>query len=1473
MASNFGSGVSRVLNPDQASLVQCLWQQGKPPLDSELNLMQQLDDDWRRIIVEKSSPSGFLGNVTASQEAFITNTMWSNWFQFGQQRVGSKRAIQWAVVNGWLIPVTGTQTGSPPGSPNDVDTWNRITLDPPPSNSGDSRVDFVFLEVWLARIPPNPSTLNKPAASGLWRYGNVEGGYSFLSDDIQDPAIGFETTERIQLQYRVRVVSGVIGLATYPDGFDPTLVKARGAASTQTSFVFTNMGEELGDPGLWRAGDGTQNALGTVDGYVYAVPICAVFRRNSVAWNGDPSQNLNGGFNRNPVAVDRTGYKTFSTTATLASDISATDASLSLTSVSNIALPLTPASQVYIQIDDEILTYSVITGTTMTLVTRGAVGSKAELHKAGKTIKVLSGRPDGLYSDQIAKTDILDLRHVVNPNGFDAHTLLRANLDKLLRGELRANWKRSGGGPQGTFLFYQDKISNSPAALGVTKLDGPDNIRMVFSDASVPQPVEFILTPPVGVSTNQAITTTWGLSLTASDNNNASGLAGNFKAGDILTFPIAQFKTGIPGADADQIRFIGSDDIPDDAAESHAAILRLDGSPDFLVEGVDFSIVTTSPTPTTDMQIQLLGSSVFTGGTTQRLFVTLFVLYGPGRGLSRRPDAIHSVSFLSSASQIMTQQTGLPANNVPMRVGWAPLWSKFVSDSLNQLLPVTAESYVDPGSKTVILTPFRTIDLPDTIRTLDGSTANITTTVVTNGSGASDGSTTFTDLVANFTASGVVAGDVLIIYQATNTDAKGIYTITSAGTTTLAVAGAGIAISATDSYQIHHTQGLMPLKDKTGAPKWTTTDPLNLFRGTTYSDAPRKNIYMTLPRRMVPGWGAVHVPIIHTDTSNFDEGVNFMASAPKGSVLGSSTDRNFVPYSNGLSFAPFTTIDLNTSSTQATYNTLYTYNGNSYAGMRFFTDTRNLGRQGLELPPFYGIARLFSVYEAADYKALGSSYDDSTRAFIAGKATNLLRQNFDGPVFWIEIDADGDSTFVLNADAIDITRSPNAIANFAAGKYVVEASIFGFDRGSFSLDPRFDTGTIPLPSEFRLVMTRESGTNGSGQADDDVTRANNFGTGTKAAVATPTLILPGPATASDEVAVNYSRTPYQGDPWGSQTGFQDIGYVQGPLTSGTAAQISTTHLDENNLTRPNQKVLEVLASTGFLTTLGTGRIAGAFNEEDPLDYRSICWEDLNSWPPTSGVAPRPTIRLQGLDAKEKFVPIGTDYHGCTERLPLGSLFRDKDFRGGWVGGAGGDSDPLPNLPVALAIVQSLGNGVLGSAVSRSEALEQIQIPISTVSIASGQAGETVVHVDGEQGNYGVLTNFRTLRGGSVFSATGPRPGGEVFTTIGSSVKHKGSTALVLGGVALLVRNTVTDVGSNEVSAGSELMMLIVTTANEMTASGSGLQVVWLGTNGTAEGASAADLYHLEGRPLVRDNLGLTLDPSTITLSRRLDGII
>jgi hypothetical protein len=1420
MSNNYGEGVSRVLEPSATQYLSVIWQEGMPPLDSEWNLVGDLSAEMDRKRFLSGNPSGWLGNETNLSKDYQTDPTWSNWFKFGRQRTGDKQSIMWAAVNGWLIPVTGTKTGNPPGSPDDVATWNKIFLDPPPGSAGDARADFVFLEVWKARISPYPSTLNKPNASAVYRYGNLEGGFSYLADDLIDPEIGEPTTERVQLQYRIRVVKGLINLGTNPDGFDQAVVKAQGSQATPPSvggYSFTNMREELGDPGLWRAGDGSANVLGTVDGYVYAIPICIVFRRNSILWAGEPAQNLNGGFNRNPTAVDRTGATTFSTVPTLAADLGGllTDLSATLSFATNIPLPSAPTSMVLIKIDEELITYSSITGTTLTLVGRGVNGTAAAVHAAGSPITVVSTRPDGLYSDQVTSTDILDLRHAVNPSGFNYANLLRANLDKLLKGQLRANWKRTGTDPRGVYLLYEDKISATPpVSLGITGLDAPDHIRLVFSDAAVQQPVEVIFqaahwsgpTPPFPVSG----AVSWGLSLTTVEILNQS-VVDQWSVSDQLRIPIVQFKNGVAPSDADQIRFL-NDEPSSGVGTSYGSYQFIDGTAlrDFVGEGVEvgdsivilagaaagtytitevtttvlavstiipsatssyvvrkgvgavqvwvdgqpaplashnFSVTPANPSPTDDLVITLVSGTYTSANITRRqqLNVRVQVQYGGGRGLSRRPDSIHNVTLLNPGALLLHQTEYTQVGTFPLRTAWTALWSKYRSDTYKSLLPVTAEAYADLGSKTVVITPFQSILIPQPTPIIG----------------------------AIMTASG--------------------------------------------------------------------SDPLSLFDKTRYA---------ILPRHLVPGWGAVEIPIIpETVGGTFHRGINFMLMSQEGVAAHTTIfNTDYINYTGTYSScSTFSTTNLSTS-LPATYNSLLHYpsiaTAGDYAGIRKFNDdpsvigalstARGLGRHGIELPPYYGIARLFAVYEAQDYKILGSSFATSaggSRVFTGTGATNLLRGDFNGPTFWIELDSNGDSTFILNADTIDISKSPNLISDFDSGDYVVEACVFGFDRGSFDIS-----------QTFKLAVT-------------------------SAAVAQPgpstiaiNAILPGPLSGSDTALINYSRTPYQGDAWGTTSVFSDKGFTPGPLTSADAYQLSSTELNPTGLTRPNQKSLEVLASVGFITTLGTGRLSGDFSLSNVYDIRNVGYEDPTDptapYPPPSGVAPRPIVKSGALGSLSNYgdLEANPEYLGCTERLPLGGLYRDKDFHGSRF------SDELSS-PLVYLDTTGVGSGVAGLA--RSNELDQTEALAMPASVSAGVPGDVLVLVDGSTSDYTQLLNYRTNRGGSVFVGSGDRPGGEVFATY-SRLMGSGKGTRVLVGRAFLVRNAPTLVGATQVSGGDEVMLSITTQVMELGTTPIEAMIL-IGTNGSGEGYAAADLYRIEGHPLTANHTLYDVDPSSIEL--------
>lgn len=287
---NFGPAVSGYLDTDARAFEQAVFQSGKAVLDKELNLAEDLAAGAISDFARRTAPSGWLTEDPLSKSdplsGVFSGSTTADLLTFSNQ-------LQ-AFVNGWLIDVKNTGSNSS----------NLVTLAAAPAGNGAKRTDIVILEVWRRLISPSPSTDGKSTGGRIWRHGNVkvpsaDDATLNLADDLLDGNLGAESTKRVQIQYRLRAVSGV-DLFAYPTGIDDPAVVANTVPAIPTSpdgtasaFTFTNQSSN-GDPGLWRAGDGNPaNGLGTVDGYMYAIPMVAVFRRNSTAF--DRNLNHNGG--------------------------------------------------------------------------------------------------------------------------------------------------------------------------------------------------------------------------------------------------------------------------------------------------------------------------------------------------------------------------------------------------------------------------------------------------------------------------------------------------------------------------------------------------------------------------------------------------------------------------------------------------------------------------------------------------------------------------------------------------------------------------------------------------------------------------------------------------------------------------------------------------------------------------------------------------------------------------------------------------------------------------------------------------------------------------------------------------------------------------------------------------------------------------------------------------------------------------
>lgn len=146
--------------------------------------------------------------------------------------------------------------------------------------------------------PTDPSALEyqdtdlvSNVSGRVYPEGNVlSQAEDYLPDEMIDPQLGIETSGRVQVQYRIRVVTGVNPFVYQEAGLGQSFVHSLGPNSRLEdagSYKFENTGTETGDNGLWKA-----RCRNTFDGYSWAVPMFFVARRNSSPYS--ISGNMNG---------------------------------------------------------------------------------------------------------------------------------------------------------------------------------------------------------------------------------------------------------------------------------------------------------------------------------------------------------------------------------------------------------------------------------------------------------------------------------------------------------------------------------------------------------------------------------------------------------------------------------------------------------------------------------------------------------------------------------------------------------------------------------------------------------------------------------------------------------------------------------------------------------------------------------------------------------------------------------------------------------------------------------------------------------------------------------------------------------------------------------------------------------------------------------------------------------------------------
>jgi hypothetical protein len=516
-----------------------------------------------------------------------------------------------------------------------------VTVRAVPAGTAGNAITLTVTVTTIGSISVSGATLsggedrpNKPSQTEIYRHGNVlSPAPVWLDDQINDPTLNFETSQRVQIQYRIRATGSAEGVnyKVNPDGFSSSsTITAQGGlsaplagypfipadnASTLLSSDATAYG--VVDSGLWIAGDGSEvaaQALGALDGFVYAIPIGFVFRHNDVSDGAaavlgfDPINNTNGA----PMH-DHGGYV-------------------------------------------------------------GVIDTIA----AG-----LSDRPDGQFADVIARENFLDLRRHVVLTAPDLKSELTYQMQSLLDGTLET-WAidtaskqtmGTGSGDVSTRFLVCDEVGRTAAKLGVAPAAGStgrgedirnfDHICRRFADQSVVERVVFSFYP--GDRTGGAV-------LPGTDNLGkyvvkAGPSPAQWYEGDVLTIDLTAFDSSLLGTvfqGLDGGGITGAPGHPDPSVANMAppgtvftdilSIYHDDGDYNSLVDqtvkptliqGLGTTlleitldandIVVTGGVPPGSL-FRMVGSGGLGNGSPRRIFVEVEITYPIGEGITNTPD-------------------------------------------------------------------------------------------------------------------------------------------------------------------------------------------------------------------------------------------------------------------------------------------------------------------------------------------------------------------------------------------------------------------------------------------------------------------------------------------------------------------------------------------------------------------------------------------------------------------------------------------------------------------------------------------------------------------------------------------------------------------------------------------------------------------------------------------------------------------
>jgi hypothetical protein len=1283
---------TRTLTTENRQYTNVIWQAGKPPLDSELNLMGQLSSSNMAELITSQAHSGALISPTSCERDFVFNPLWSNYFKIKPFK---------ALIKGHLVNVEELE----------------VKLPPPPSSG--TRGDFVFLEIWKSIISSDNSgdpLTNKPTSTTVYSNGNVAG--SGVSDEMVDPQVGFETTKRVQVQYQVRVVSD-IDLKYHPEGISSNLVKANGPVVGGTTATFTPV---EGDSGLWVAN--VVNDLLAEDS-IYAIPLAMVFRRNSapyVAVSSSGGPNQNGAINRRP-SITLANEASALTNPTLNAGFASTNTPfINIDDLAGSGLDdpdLFLAGDRFFVIGSglgrEVVKVSAVNPSTgvVTISERGVAGTQAKRHETGEPVSLFNGRPDGLYADQIHEKDLLDMRHAVTLGQWDYQSMLEGAVSDVLFGRMRSSYKQNSVNAYCKGVSYEEvSYLSATSANRVHQMDAPNGFRDTWSDAAVPQMgLTMYLDPNVATDVNGMSTT----NLNVTDQTNwdlgpdlnpsafllDSGSTAPFKMGAVLFMSLDDtldnLAYGLKGVDLESkgVRFIAPRDMDEDKAppftieelgSSHGffsypekaynyekpfiVLGRNRASEPFTIDVAGASKNDHNYTVIYKKNGSNAGLPSSSVNTTPNLFEEVIALE-----LSSFPFGVNELGLMLRGNLyavVYGDVDGTRKNNGTYKViSFGPY-----NQTVNYFLNTNEDAWVPSGTlfNYVILEPIdeagtreglftdgleMTVEFRSQQITVEDT--EIAIAVTSNSSGSSrlyiEQDFQLGVSILYPPNAGATANNAENIHkvslQAPNRDhflrnAASDLDTTNAnliplinGDINLPTQGhvslwnrlpcSNFPIGIADSRKLggaivngeldremevfkdegsktivirpyQRKQVILHQHQEVSALIPSVYDAGHAVDGGAFFLSDRLGAYV-LPEALMPRFGRQDIPM-HTRTSTSDAFMSGLNHIFVDRVSNTDSVFNII---GGVSNNGNQNVEPVLFDTNATYGEwALSLSGVNAIGVRkrfnggtvgtredaIYAPTTDFGTylQGIELPPFFGVARIYGVYERNAYLthiigAGNTSAHDATRtnpldAVVNGDCPNLLRTDTDRFTLFINKYGGNEDindttfneahTYVLTEHAIDISRAPGYSSNsvFSDFEYVVEAVVFGFANGFISSN--------------RNVLVRSYNGAGTQRASDETSKVYIDS------------VIPFAPPAGTKIAISYQRGAYQGDPYHTKsvTLLEDSDSTI-PYGRKSASDLEIGTRDQDTVELNNRRDFEVLASMDFYTTLGTGKIGGA----------------------------------------------------------------------------------------------------------------------------------------------------------------------------------------------------------------------------------------------------------------------------------------